>query len=79
MPVYVWENVVMLPRLPYTSVVFMGLLCVYYVQALHMGDTFLCGLHFFQVDPKQQGNTTTHTEKQQQQQEKKYSHVTRTA
>lgn len=60
MPVYVWENVDTLPSLSYTSAVFMTLVCVHSLEALQVGDTPLYGLHFFQVDPKQQDNNNTH-------------------
>lgn len=68
MPVYVWENVDMLPSLSYTSTVFMSLVCVHSVRALRMGDTCLYGLHFLQVNPQLQDNATTHMEEEEQQQ-----------
>lgn len=46
------ENAVMSSSLSYTSAVFTSLVCPRSVQALHKGNTCLCGRHFFRTEAK---------------------------
>lgn len=69
MPVYVWENVDMLPCLSYTPTGFMSLVWVHSLHALPWVILGSMGYISSRVDPKQEGDATT----QKKEEEKKFN------